>query len=76
MVRAVTKNASAPTSNEYLSVQDVARLLGVPVGAVRKWRVTGDGPRFAKLGKHLRTTPAELDRWVQSRMTASSGPLG
>ena len=29
---------------------DVARMLGVSLGLVRKWRRIGDGPKFAKLG--------------------------
>ena len=29
---------------------DVAKMLGVSLGLVRKWRRIGDGPKFAKLG--------------------------
>jgi hypothetical protein len=45
---------------------------GVPTSAyqLKLLRTTGGGPRFRKFGRFVRYEPAELDAWVESRLSA------
>lgn len=47
-----------------LRTLDAARFLGVSAATLRKWRLIGKGPCFAKLGSAVVYDPAELRRWV------------
>jgi excisionase family DNA binding protein len=49
---------------ELMTVQDVSRYLRVPVGTLRNWRVTGDGPPAARIGRHVRYRQADVEAWV------------
>jgi predicted DNA-binding transcriptional regulator AlpA len=51
--------------NEY----DVARLTGLSVATVRRWRLLRQGPRFFKLGAAVRYRPEDVRAWLQSRPT-------
>ena len=42
------------------TVDDVANFLRVSVKTIYKWRLTGDGPVGARIGKHLRYDPADV----------------
>ena len=56
-------NASA---RELLSESQTAQFLGVSIGALRKWRNQGSGPRFAKIGRLIRYRVGHLNEWVDS----------
>lgn len=49
-----------------LSVEDLARMLGVPVPTIYAWRYHGEGPRGHKVGRHVRYRLAEVNRWLDS----------
>jgi excisionase family DNA binding protein len=53
---------------ELLTIEDVARYLRVPVGTLRNWRVTGDGPPAARIGRHVRYRRADVESWVGERV--------
>lgn len=44
--------------------------LGKPT--LERYRLTGDGPRFCKLGKSVRYRRADLDAWIASRLVRST----
>jgi predicted DNA-binding transcriptional regulator AlpA len=48
-----------------LDVDDVAAKCKVSRETVRKWRATGVGPRWYRLGKHLRCDPADFAAWLE-----------
>jgi len=50
-----------------LDVDDVAAKCKVSRDTVRKWRATGVGPRWHRLGKHLRCEQRELAAWIKAR---------
>jgi excisionase family DNA binding protein len=52
---------------ELLSIGQVSKMLGIPVRTLREWRMRGEGPRAARLGRHLRYRPEEIDRWVREQ---------
>ena len=52
--------------------QQAAQILGVTVKALQKWRVTGAGPRFVKIGRLVRYTEDTLEEFIQQRTVAST----
>lgn len=48
--------------------------LGKPT--LERFRISGDGPRYCKLGGAVRYRKADLDAWLESRLTASTSDAG
>lgn len=42
---------------------DVADYLGVPLRTLDQWRYLGKGPRFRRVGRHVRYRWADVDAW-------------
>ena len=55
---------TAPTTAHFLTVEELADLLRVPVSTVYRWRTTGTGPRASRVGRYLRYSRREIDRWL------------
>ena len=51
-----------------MTPHEVSAYLGVPVGTLYNWRYSGEGPSCAKIGRHLRYRPADVDAWVAERV--------
>jgi excisionase family DNA binding protein len=47
---------------------EAAEYIGVTKRTMERWRVTGDGPRFVKVGRHCLYRRADLDAWVDARV--------
>ena len=64
----------APTAQtKYLNNREAAEYLGLSVRTMNRYRVTGDGPPYYRLGGRVRYVRAELDEWVTgSRRTSTS----
>lgn len=58
---------SATTIEPLLTIEDLARLLGVPVPTIYAWRYRGEGPRGYKVGRHVRYRLAEVNSWLEGR---------
>ncbi|WP_394276433.1 helix-turn-helix transcriptional regulator [Luteococcus sp.] len=58
---------SATTIEPLLTIEDLARLLGVPVPTIYAWRYRGEGPRGYKVGRHVRFRLAEVNAWLEGR---------
>jgi excisionase family DNA binding protein len=50
---------------EFLTVDELARLLRVPKATIYRWRTTGNGPRGHKIGRYVRFRRAELESWLE-----------
>lgn len=52
---------------------DVARITGMSVASVRRWRLFGQGPRYLKMGVKsgaaVRYRPEDVAAWLESRPT-------
>jgi predicted DNA-binding transcriptional regulator AlpA len=59
--------ATPNTLEELLNEFDVARITGLSVGSVRRWRLLRQGPRFLKIGAAVRYKPEDVSAWLQSR---------
>ena len=49
-----------------LNEHDVARIAGVSVALVRRWRVHGRGPNYLKIGTCVRYRPEDLVAWIET----------
>jgi predicted DNA-binding transcriptional regulator AlpA len=58
-------NAIATLLNEY----DVARITGLSVASVRRWRLLRQGPRYLKLGSAVRYRVEDITSWLSTRPT-------
>jgi excisionase family DNA binding protein len=47
-----------------LTVEDVAKILCVPLSTVHHWAVRGEGPPSFKVGKHRRFDAALVAAWL------------
>lgn len=55
---------------------DAAKALGVSTSTLAKWRLSGEGPTFLKLGARIAYDPEHLRSWVRGRVRASTSDLG
>ena len=58
--------------NTIMTTEEVAAYLNVPVATLYQWRVTGAGPRAARVGRHLRFRRVDVDAWLEQRTTVQS----
>lgn len=57
---------------EYLKVEEAAEYLRLSAATLNKWRLTGDGPPFCRLGRAIAYRRADVDAWAQSRRVTST----
>jgi len=53
--------------NEY----ELSERLRVSIATVRRWRYTGGGPRFLKLGSLVRYKREDIDQWLEAKGVAA-----
>ncbi|MFH0244444.1 helix-turn-helix transcriptional regulator [Streptomyces sp. HK10] len=51
------------------SIEEVAEYLGVTVATIYTWRYKGTGPRFSKVGRHLKARWSDVDAWLDEQAT-------
>ncbi|MFF2387213.1 helix-turn-helix transcriptional regulator [Agromyces sp. NPDC058104] len=57
----------APHVQPFLTQHEVAELLQVPERTIEDWRLFQTGPRYMKLGRHVRYDIAEVLAWAKER---------
>ncbi len=55
---------------------EAARLLGLSVKTLRRWRWAGKGPNFVKIGSAVRYEPAELQALIDAGRRTSTSDNG
>ena len=58
--------------NELLNPPSAAVYLAVAISSLAKWRVTGEGPPFIKIGSSVRYRTADLETWIEGRRVFST----
>lgn len=58
-----------PMEDRLLTLQEVADHARVPLESVRAWRKRGRGPKFLKVGAHLRVRESDYRAWLESCAT-------
>lgn len=48
---------------------EVAEYLGVPEHTLAQWRYRGSGPRYIRVGRHVRYRWPDVDRWLDENST-------
>ena len=55
-----------------LNTEQLAAQLGLTESCLAKWRLTGEGPRFVRLGRRVAYRPADVDTWLDARAVRST----
>ena len=58
---------TANTLETLLTEHDVARITGLSVASVRRWRLLRQGPKYLKIGAAVRYKPEDISEWLESR---------
>ena len=59
-------------ADDVLKDREAAEYTGCSVSTLAKRRMTGDGPRFIKIGRSIRYRRGDLDAWLASHMRNST----
>ncbi|SNT59086.1 DNA binding domain-containing protein, excisionase family [Actinomadura meyerae] len=60
-------------SEKHLSPQEFADREGVPLETVYQWNSRGTGPRYMKIGRHVRYKLADVIAWENARYAETGG---
>ena len=61
--------ATASTPDALLNEHDVARITGLSVASVRRWRLLRQGPQYLKIGSAVRYRSQDIAAWLDTRPT-------
>lgn len=67
--RIVRPPSAKPT---WFDVEELSRYLDTPVNTLLHWRKNGQGPRHHKLGRRVRYSKADVDRWLESKLVGDA----
>jgi predicted DNA-binding transcriptional regulator AlpA len=59
-----------------LSQREAAMLLGLSARTLERYRCTGFGPAYRKLGRRILYSPSDIDAWTTSRIRTSTSDVG
>ena len=63
------RNTMSNNINEqWLSRQDLADRYGLPVKTLARWAATGNGPPYARMGRHVRYRLSDVIAWETARI--------
>jgi predicted DNA-binding transcriptional regulator AlpA len=63
---------SSSSISPYCDTQGASQHSGLSKSFLEKLRVTGDGPRFIKIGKAVRYKVADIDAWLAAQARNST----
>lgn len=55
-------------TDEYLSQQDVSERYQISVYSLARWRATGEGPRFYRMGRRIRYARSDIEAWLRETL--------
>ena len=62
--------------DQLMTETETARLLGLKVATLRRWRWSGHGMRFVKLGGAVRYDPADVQAFIETGRRRSTSDDG
>jgi predicted DNA-binding transcriptional regulator AlpA len=67
----LSERESAATTQlpTLLNEFDVARVTGLSVASVRRWRLFKQGPKYMKIGASVRYRAEDVRAWLETRPT-------
>lgn len=63
-------------SRKWLTRQEVADRLRLPVKTLAEWACKGTGPPYRKFGRHTRYDERDLEAWEDDQDPDGSSPTG
>lgn len=60
---------------DILTTIEAARYVRLGKPTLERFRLTGEGPRYCKLGGAVRYRRADLDAWLESHLTSSTSEV-
>lgn len=57
---------------DVLNTPEAARYVRLSKPTLERFRISGDGPTYVKLGGAVRYRKTDLDEWLESRLTRST----
>ena len=63
-------NTGVDPAGMFIDEQQVADMLCQSVRTIQKWRLTGNGPEFHKLGRSVRYRQSDVLAWADTRRKA------
>ncbi len=63
-------------TDRLLHEAEAAKILSIKVSTLRRWRWSGEGPRFLKIGAAVRYDPQELKAYLAKRVRSSTSDPG
>lgn len=71
----MTENHSS-TFDSLMTEHEVARVCGLSVASVRRWRLLRTGPRYLKIRSSVRYRPADVAEFLNSVPTGGGPEAG
>ena len=59
-----------------LTTRQAAKRLGLSPRTLERYRVSGDGPEFVKMGRAVRYMAGKLNEWIEGRTRRSTSDGG
>lgn len=63
---------TAPLVMRRLRISEAAEYCGLTIGKLAKLRMTGDGPRYIKIGKEVLYDTNDLEKWLEANKYGST----
>jgi len=60
------------TAPDWRTAEATAHYLGVTTSTLAKYRLTGEGPKFARIGKRIAYLKEDLDAWMLAKRVKST----
>ena len=76
MVQPMSDPITIEPTSRLLKEREVARFLTLEVATLRRWRWSGRGPRFLKLGGAVRYELADIEAFKEASRRASTSDPG
>lgn len=59
-------------TTDIFNTKEAANYVRLGKPTLERFRISGDGPRYCKLGGAVRYRRADLDAWLESRLVQST----
>lgn len=59
-------------TSEVLTTTEAAQYVRLGKPTIERFRLTGEGPKYCKLGGAVRYRRCDLDEWLQTRLISST----
>ena len=56
----------------HLTSEELSERLGIPVATLKRWRRTGYGPKFIRIGKHIRYRLIDIEAWEITQLVPAT----